>query len=318
MTALLEASNLDKVYSAGSRRDRRHVRAVVDVTFEVRPGEALALVGESGSGKTTTALCSIGLERPTSGTVRFDGIDVAAPSRDEARSLHRRMQFVFQDPYSSLNPRLTVAEIVREPLEVHKIGSRTEQDERVVELLESVGLAADDRRKYPHQFSGGQRQRIGIARALATAPDLLVCDEPVSALDVSVQAQVINLLSDLRDDLGLGFLFIAHDLAVVRQIAHRVAVMYLGSIVEEATADDLYASPRHPYTVALMSAAPSPGRGGRSRRIVLRGEPPSPSAQPGGCPFHSRCWKADDHCRAEKPELDETTPDHRVACWYPE
>ena len=318
MTALLTASGLSKHYTIGAGSERTTVRAVTDVSFEVGRGETLALVGESGSGKTTTALCAMGLEQASAGTVSFDGIDVNDSSSKGQRVLRRRMQFVFQDPYSSLNPRMTVAEIIREPLEVHRIGTRAERDERVVALLRQVGLAGDDRSKYPHQFSGGQRQRIGIARALATTPELLVCDEPVSALDVSVQAQVINLLCDLRDEFSLGYLFIAHDLAVVRQLADRIAVMYLGSIVEQAPADELYMAPRHPYTVALMSAVPSLERGQPSRRIVLHGDPPSPSAHIVGCPFHTRCWKADDQCRAKKPQLDETTSGHRVACWYPE
>lgn len=314
MNALLETDGLEKDFVVHGET----VRAVAGVTITVGRAETVALVGESGSGKTTTAMCVAGLEAPTGGSITFDGIDVASPSKSQRRELRRRMQVVFQDPYSSLNPRLTIGQIVREPLEVHAAGPRAEQDERVAELLVAVGLDPDDRTRFPHQFSGGQRQRIGIARALATRPELVVCDEPVSALDVSVQAQVINLFCDLQAELGLSYLFIAHDLAVVRQVAHRVAVMYLGRIVEEATADELYRSPRHPYTVALMSAAPSVDRRTSGRRIVLHGEPPSPSAHVQGCAFQTRCWKADERCRVEAPPLAETSCGHRVACWSPE
>jgi len=278
-----------------------------------------ALVGESGSGKTTTALCALALERPTSGTVTLDGQALAEMTSRQLRSVRRQAQFIFQDPFASLNPRMSVGEIVREPLDIHQIGSRRERDARVGELLRSVGLSADIASRSPHQFSGGQRQRIGIARALALSPRLLVCDEPVSALDVSVQAQVINLLMDLQDERDLAYLFIAHDLAVVRQLAHRVAVMYLGAIVEQGDVEQVIAAPRHPYTQALISAAPAHPRSvaGRRERIVLGGDPPSPIDPPPGCPFQTRCWKAKDVCRTERPPLIESDG-HHVACHFPD
>jgi oligopeptide/dipeptide ABC transporter ATP-binding protein len=318
MDDALRIDDLVKEYPVGGGRHRALVRAVDGVSLRVRRGETLALVGESGSGKTTTALCAVALERPTSGEVWIDGREVTSMPSKELRSLRRQAQYIFQDPFASLNPRMSVREIVREPLDIHRVGDSAGRDARVAELLGLVGLAGDAAARSPHQFSGGQRQRIGIARALALSPGLLVCDEPVSALDVSVQAQVINLLMDLQDERGLAYLFIAHDLAVVRQIAHRVAVMYLGRIVEEGTADEICAYPRHPYTVALMSAAPArPGRGVRRERIVLAGDPPSPIDPPSGCAFHTRCWKANDSCRTVRPPLFEVEPGHAVACHFP-
>ena len=318
MDDALRIDDLVKEYPIGSGRRRSIVRAVDGVSLRVRRGETLALVGESGSGKTTTALCALALERPTSGEVWIDGREVTGMPPKELRSLRRQAQYIFQDPFASLNPRMSVREIVREPLDIHRVGDGAGRDARVAELLGLVGLAGDAAARSPHQFSGGQRQRIGIARALALSPGLLVCDEPVSALDVSVQAQVINLLMDLQDEHGLAYLFIAHDLAVVRQIAHRVAVMYLGRIVEEGAADEICAHPRHPYTVALMSAAPTrPGRGVHRERIVLTGDPPSPIDPPSGCAFHTRCWKAVDTCRTVRPPLIELDPGHAVACHFP-
>jgi oligopeptide transport system ATP-binding protein len=318
MDDALRIDDLVKEYPIGSGRRRSIVRAVDGVSLRVRRGETLALVGESGSGKTTTALCALALERPTSGGVWIDGREVTGMSPKELRSLRRQAQYIFQDPFASLNPRMSVREIVREPLDIHRVGDSAGRDARVAELLGLVGLAGDAAARSPHQFSGGQRQRIGIARALALSPGLLVCDEPVSALDVSVQAQVINLLMDLQDEHDLAYLFIAHDLAVVRQIAHRVAVMYLGRIVEEGAADEICAKPRHPYTVALMSAAPArPGRGVHRERIVLTGDPPSPIDPPSGCAFHTRCWKAADTCRTVRPPLIELDPGHAVACHFP-
>jgi oligopeptide/dipeptide ABC transporter ATP-binding protein len=319
MSAVLAVEELVKEFPTGSGRQRRAVRAVDGVSFEVAHGETLALVGESGSGKTTTALCALALERPTSGTVTVEGRVLAGMTARQLRSVRRQAQFIFQDPFASLNPRMSVGEIVREPLDIHKIGTRTERDARVGELLRSVGLSPDFAGRSPHQFSGGQRQRIGIARALALSPKLLVCDEPVSALDVSVQAQVINLLMDLQDEHGLAYLFIAHDLAVVRQLAHRVAVMYLGAIVEQGDVEQVIAAPRHPYTRALISAAPAHPRSGTARRerIVLTGEPPSPIDPPPGCPFQTRCWKVQEMCRFERPPLVESDG-HHVACHFPE
>jgi oligopeptide/dipeptide ABC transporter ATP-binding protein len=275
------------------------------VSFEVGRAETLALVGESGCGKSSVGRTILRLQEPTSGQAVFDGVDVFSLDRAALRSLRRRMQIIFQDPYSSLNPRMTVGSAVAEGLEIHRIVPRKEIPARVAALLSEVGLDPDYARRYPHEFSGGQRQRIGIARALAVQPAFIVCDEPVSALDVSVQAQVLNLLSDLQQHRGLSYLFIAHDLAVVRQIAHRIAVMYLGHIVEEGITDQLLSNPRHPYTVALLSAVPEPDPGADRARIVLQGDLPSPSNPPPGCPFHTRCFHPakNERCRTEVPLL---------------
>ena len=279
-------------------------------------GETLGLVGESGCGKTTLARAVLRLIEPTSGVVRFDGHDVLALPARALRALRRRMQIVFQDPWSSLNPRMTIGRAVREGLEIHRLAEGAEADRRVAELLEEVGLPADAARAYPHAFSGGQRQRIALARALAVNPDLLVCDEPVSALDVSVQAQVLNLLADLQRRRGLALLFVSHDLAVVRHIAPRVAVMYVGRIVEEGPAETIFAAPGHPYTQALLSAVPVTDPTRERRRIVLEGEPPSPVRPPSGCPFHPRCYHPDkdDECRLRRPELRRLGPAAVVAC----
>lgn len=290
------------------------VRAVDGISFELLEGETLGLVGESGCGKSTTGRLIMGLEQPTRGTVKWEERDISSLSDSDIKTLRREMQMVFQDPYASLNPRMTVQEIISEPLEVHGIGSRKERAARVEELLEVVGLERSHAGRYPHEFSGGQRQRIGIARALSLRPRLIVCDEPVSALDVSVQAQVINLLQDLQQELGLTYLFIAHDLAVVKHISDRVAVMYLGKIVEIADKDELYRHPAHPYTQVLLSAIPIPEPGLRTDRKILPGEVPSPIAPPPGCRFHTRCEHAKDECKEEEPPLLEIAARHYCAC----
>ena len=317
---LLEVRNLVKHFRvAGGLFGGRSglVRAVDGVSFELRRGETLGLVGESGCGKTTTGRCILQLERPTSGEVIFEGRDLTKLGDDELRAVRRKVQVIFQDPYSSLNPRMTVGQIIAEPLAVHGIvPERKSRAQRVREILTHVGLLPQHAHRYPHQLSGGQRQRVGIARALAVEPALIICDEPVSALDVSIQAQIINLLEDLQAEFGLTYLFVAHDLSVVRHISDRVAVMYLGKIVEITDRKSLYDAPLHPYTKALLSAVPIPDPvlEARRERVVLGGEVPSPLNPPPGCVFHPRCPIAIERCRQEVPELREIRAGHRAAC----
>ena len=323
---LVRASDVVKHFPVRSSSLRRGsgevVHAVDGVTLEVARGETLGLVGETGSGKSTFARCVTRLLDLTSGTVVFDGQDISRISRSRMRPFRRRMQMIFQDPYSSLNPRRRVGSIIGDPFAIHGTAEGPERKRKVQHLMELVGLNPEHYNRFPAEFSGGQRQRIGVARALALEPDLIVCDEPVSALDVSIQAQVINLLADLQDQLGLTYLFIAHDLSVVRHVSDRVAVMYLGSIVEVGPRHDLYSRPRHPYTAALLSAVPVPDPDEADRRhpVVLSGDLPSPVSPPSGCRFHPRCPKAQDRCAVEVPVLEPRLgdgPDHRAACHFP-
>ena len=318
---LLRVRDLVKHYRAGGvfAAKAPPVRAVDGVSFDIGRGETLGLVGESGCGKSSVGRTILRLQEPTSGEAVFEGQEVFRLGREPLRALRRRMQIIFQDPYSSLNPRMTIGAAVAEGIEIHRLATRRETAGRVAKLLEEVGLDPSYARRYPHEFSGGQRQRIGIARALAVEPTFIVCDEPVSALDVSVQAQVLNLLADLQKQRGLSYLFIAHDLAVVRQIAHRIAVMYLGRIVETGTTEALLAEPRHPYTQALLSAVPEPDPGAQRERIVLAGDLPSPSNPPPGCPFHTRCFHPlrSERCRTELPLL-RPVGQTMAACHYAE
>ncbi|MFC3125662.1 ABC transporter ATP-binding protein [Pseudoroseomonas globiformis] len=322
MSALLEVSGLARHYPVKKgvlvQKQVGTVRAVDGVSFEVRRGETLALVGESGCGKSTTARLVLRLIEPSAGTIRFDGQDVTKVGGAAMRSLRRRIQIVFQDPYASLNPRLTVGEAIAEPMVVHGIGDNAARRAKVQELLRLVGLQPFHAERYPHEFSGGQRQRIGIARALSVEPDLVVCDEPVSALDVSIQAQVVNLMKDLQARLGLSYLFIAHDLAVVKHMADRIAVMYLGQVMEIGGKRELFANPRHPYTRALLAAIPHPDPARRGKVTPLGGDVPSPMAVPPGCRFHTRCPFAQDRCRSEVPALREVAPGHNAACHFAE
>ena len=316
--ALLEVAGLRKYFPVRSgivARTAGQVHAVDGVSFSIASGETLGLVGESGCGKSTAGKAVLKLVEPTAGTIRLRGRDITRLNKADMRPLRREMQLIFQDPFSSLNPRMTAGAIVREPLWVHGIGTASERGERVAQAFSRVGLRPEQASYFPHQFSGGQRQRIGIARALVLGPSLIVCDECVSALDVSIQAQVINLLMDLQEEYHLAFLFIAHDLAVVEHISHRVAVMYLGRIVEITDRRRLFTSPLHPYTEALLSAVPVPDPGGaRRKRLILEGDVPSPISPPSGCHFHPRCPRAMERCRVEAPELHEEQPGHFVSC----
>ena len=315
---LLEIKNLKKYFhvSKGFGRSGK-LKAVDDVSFSIFKGETLGLVGESGCGKTTIGRTIARLYKPTGGQILINGTDIAHMHQRELRPYRRKMQVIFQDPYASLNPRMTVGDIVAEPLDIHKIAIGLERQKKIYSLLESVGLTKEHANRFPHEFSGGQRQRIGLARALALEPDLIICDEPISALDVSIQAQVINLLEDLQKQKGLTYLFIAHDLSMVQHISHRIGVMYLGHLVELAESRTLYDEPLHPYTQALLSAipVPDPDETARRKRIILEGDVPTPIDPPAGCPFASRCPCVMTICREARPPMLETRPGHFVACY---
>ena len=322
-TPLLKVEHLCKEFPAGStfkdgKFQKRVVSAVNDISFEINAGETFGLVGESGCGKSTTGRAIMYLDPPTSGKVYFEGKDVSKMNKKELKAMRRDMQFIFQDPYASLNPRMTIGEIVSEPMVIHGIGTPEERIERVRELLDIVGLNPEHINRYPHEFSGGQRQRVGIARSFVLRPKLIICDEPVSALDVSIQAQVLNLLKDLQDQYGTAYLFIAHDLSVVQHISDRVAVMYLGKMVELSDWKRLYAQPHHPYTQSLLSAVPIPDPDIQKnrKRIILAGDPPSPIDPPTGCRFHTRCPIAQDLCGKEAPEFKEVSDGHYCACHF--
>ena len=323
---ILSVKNLVKrfpIHGGILNREVAAVKAVSDVSFEIKKGETLGLVGESGCGKSTLGRCILRLIEPSSGSVIYKGQDITKASAAEMRVLRRKMQIIFQDPYASLNPRMTVEQILGEPLDIHGLAnSREDRKKRIIKLLDLVGLRREAISRYPHEFSGGQRQRICIARALAVEPEFIVCDEPVSALDVSIQAQIVNLMQDLQKEFGLTYLFIAHDLKVVEHISNRVAVMYLGKVVEMAEAEELYHNPRHPYTQALLSAIPLPDPDYKKGRIILRGDVPSPINPPNGCYFHPRCSRARDNCSTMWPRLapvsNTTVPpgEHVAACFY--
>ena len=319
---LLHVENLCKEFTADSSvfsKEKKSVKAVDNISFDIYPGETFGLVGESGCGKSTTGRCIMRLTNPTGGKVVFDGKDVATMSKAELKHMRRDMQFIFQDPYASLNPRMTIGEIVSEPLVIHgEMNNKEERINYVRELLDIVGLNPEHINRYPHEFSGGQRQRVGIARAFALKPKLIICDEPVSALDVSIQAQVLNLLKDLQKQYGTAYLFIAHDLSVVQHISDRVAVMYLGNMMEVSDWKTLYAQPHHPYTQSLLSAVPVPDPDVQHsrKRIILKGDPPSPINPPSGCRFHTRCPIACEKCSQERPELREVADGHFCACHF--
>ncbi|MBV6450329.1 MAG: Oligopeptide transport ATP-binding protein OppF [Anaerolineales bacterium] len=319
--ALVEVSNLVKYFPVRAgllQRVINQVKAVDDVSFIVRKGETLGMVGESGCGKTTVGRTMLRLVEPTSGAVKFNGKDVFTMKSADLKATRRDMQIIFQDPYASLDPRLPIGESVMEGLHIHKIGTRRERVDIMLETLKKVGLEDYHARRYPHEFSGGQRQRIGIARALALRPQFIICDEPVSALDVSIQSQVLNILKDLQQEFGLTYLFIAHNLSVVEHVSDRVAVMYLGKMVELTTREELFRNALHPYTQALMSAIPVPNPRLRRERVILKGDVPSPLNPPKGCRFHPRCPVAIEKCSQEEPQFKELAPEHWVACWVAE
>ncbi len=311
--ALLEADDVRVTFGSAEGR----VHALDGVTLAVSAGETVSLVGESGSGKSTLALVLMRALRPDSGSIRFDGKEIGQLSPAALKPVRRRLQMVFQDPYASLDPRMSVGTILAEPLRAHRLGDRNERRTRIAHLLEQVGLPPEAVDRYPSQFSGGQRQRIAIARALALRPQMIIADEPVSALDVSIQAQIVNLMRDIQRDTGVAYLVIAHDLALVHEISDRILVMYLGRIVEEGTRETVVRQPQHPYTVALLSATPTTDPRGRRERVVLRGDPPSPIARPAGCAFHPRCPIARERCAREEPRLVPAAGGGRVACFYP-
>ena len=320
MKALLAAENLVKRFPVhgGLFAEKRELTAVAGIDLEVFPGETLGLAGESGCGKSTVARLLTALVPATQGVIRYQGKELARMDRGELSLFRKDVQMIFQDPFSALNPRMRVLDIIAEPLAIHGIGSAAQRRERVVQLMERVGLSGDQLSRFPHEFSGGQRQRIGIARALAVSPKLIIADEPVSALDLSIQAQIINLLQEVKRDLGLSFLFITHDLSVLRHLSDRIAIMYLGRIVETGSRDAVLSAPLHPYTEALLSAIPSIDPEKRRRRVIARGELPSPLSPPSGCPFHTRCPYAEELCGKERPDLLEKEPGHRAACHFSE
>ena len=317
MEKLMEIHNLKKYFpaqSAGFFKKTQFVQAVDDISFDIYKGETLGIVGESGCGKSTMGRLLVNLINPTSGKILFEGKDINALRRENRKNLSKNIQIIFQDPYASLNPRMTIGDIIREPMKINGIASGMELENRLDKLLNQVGLASYHKDRYPHEFSGGQRQRVGIARAISVNPKLIVCDEAVSALDVSIQAQVLNLLDDLQKELGFTYLFIAHGLNVVKHISDRVGVMYLGKMVELADVDDLYSSPLHPYTQALLSAIPIPNPDKKRNRIILQGEVPSPINPPKGCRFHTRCSKCMDICKEKEPDVVKLENGHSVAC----
>lgn len=316
---LLEVKNLKKWFPVKSGKGKTFVKAVDGVSFVLNKGETLGVVGESGCGKSTMGRSVLRLIEPTEGEVTFEGVDITSLNKKELRAHRKEFQMMFQDPYASLNPRMTVGEIIGEPLEIQTKMSKEEREERVLKVMGIVGLNPNYIRRYPHEFSGGQRQRIGIARAIILQPKLLVCDEPVSALDVSIQAQIINLMETLQEKLGIAYMFISHDLSVVRHISDKVAVMYLGHIVEYAEKDELYNNPQHPYTIALLSVIPSVEKKKKATddKIILQGDLPSPANPPSGCCFHTRCYKAQEICSKEAPELKDLGNGHTCACHFP-
>ncbi len=319
MNNFIEVKNLVKSFPIKGgilSREVASVKAVADVSFYIKKGETLGLVGESGCGKSTLGRCILRLIEPTAGQVLFDGIDVTKLHATDLRKLRRRMQIIFQDPYASLNPRMTVGDTISEPLEIHGL-YKNEREKRVKKLIDLVGLRQEAIYRYPHEFSGGQRQRICIARALAVEPEFIVCDEPVSALDVSIQSQILNLMMDLQEELKLTYLFISHDLKVVKHVSDRVAVMYLGKMVEQSTSDEIYKNPLHPYTKALLSAIPIPDPQFKKDRVILQGDVPSPINPPTGCHFHVRCPKVQEQCKVNYPEFKESGEKHFVSCYFP-